>query len=364
MRPRGLLEERGGRQRFRRLLLRWYREHRRPLPWRGTRDPYRVLVSELMLQQTRVATVIPYYRKFVERFPTLEALAAADLDEVLAAWSGLGYYRRARHLHAAARRIVEEHGGRFPRDARAVRELPGVGRYTVGAVRSIAFGEPDPIVDGNVARVLCRVLGIEGDPRTPPVQAQLWDAAEKLVDPEHPGDFNQALMELGATVCAPASPDCSCCPCRGVCVAQATNRQGVLPRRTPRPAPRNEAAAVAVFRRRGRCLLVQRRGETLMDGLWEFPGDGGGGDPATLSGALRRRHRLWAEVGEPLGEVRHGILDRRIRLGVFRGRLLRPPSATAGRGGWRWVAPQAALDGEVALSAAARKVLRLVGAAA
>ena len=348
-------------KRSRRRLLDWYQAHRRSLPWRDEPDPYRVLVSELMLQQTRVGAVIPYFQRFLERFPTLGDLARAPVEDVLAAWSGLGYYRRARHLHAAARKIVDVHGGCIPRDVRAVRDLPGVGRYTAGAIRSIAFGEADPVVDGNVARVLARSLGLEGDPRRAPVRARLWEEAARLLDPDAPGDFNQALMELGATVCTPVQPDCGRCPWKGACVARRTGRQEELPMPGHPGEVRRERAAVAVFRRGGRWLLVRRRDEGLLAGLWELPGDGGGDDAVGLRGALRRRHRLWAEVGAQLGKVRHSILDRRIELGVYRARLLRPPRETAGRDGWRWVVPGRALAGEIALSGAGRKVFRLLG---
>jgi A/G-specific adenine glycosylase len=314
-----------------------------------------------MLQQTRVSVVVPYYERFLERFPTAEALAAAKEEEVLALWSGLGYYRRARHLHAAARQIVVRHGGEFPRPIAAVRELPGVGRYTAGAVASIAFGEAAPVVDGNVARVLARWLGVAGDPKSAEVSGKLWTAASRLVDPEHPGDFNQAVMELGAMICTPSAPECPGCPLRRSCRARAEGRQSELPTRARRVAPRIEPAAVVALRRSGSCLLVRRDGAGLMQGLWELPGDGGGGDGSRLAAALRRRHRLWVEIRESLGEVRHSILDRRIHLAIFRGRLTRPPRQTAGRDGWRWARPAEAMAGSLPLSGAARKVLRALG---
>jgi A/G-specific adenine glycosylase len=348
---------------LRRRLLAWYRRHARALPWRESPSPYRVLVSEIMLQQTRVAAVIPYYERFLLRFPTVRDLAGAPVEEVLALWSGLGYYGRARRLHQAAQLIVARYGGEFPRGPQAVRELPGVGRYTAGALLSIAFQEPEPAVDGNVSRVLARVRGIRGDPRSTRVSRRLWRAAEELLDPRHPGDFNQALMELGATVCTPAQPDCDTCPLPPDCLAQAAGRQESLPTRTRRtPATAVELAAV-VLRRGGRFLLVQRQQSGQLSGLWEFPGvQQDGVTAARLARALQRQHRLVVEVGEPLGEVRHGILDRRIRLAVYRGRLLEAPSRTAGRGGWRWVEGPAARDGGLALAASARKVLALLDA--
>jgi len=345
--------------RLRQNLLAWYRAHARPLPWRDRPDPYRVLVSEMMLQQTRAGAVMPYYRRFVARFPDVVALAAAPLDDVLAAWSGLGYYRRARQVHAAARQIVDRHGGELPRDPTAIRELPGVGPYTAGALRSIAFGEPEPVVDGNVARVLARLLAIAGDPRAARVRRLLWDAAGTLLDPRHAGDFNQALMELGATLCAPVHPDCPRCPWRGDCRARREGRQAELPSPSPRPRTRAVQAAAVACGRGGKWLLVRRSGR-LLGGMWELPGDGQGNDPERLAMALRRQHRLHAEIGERIGEVRHAILDRRIRLVVYRGTLVRPPRETARGTGWRWVRPGRALAGEVPLSAAGRKALRLL----
>ena len=209
---------------FSKRLLRWYDAHRRDLPWRiknGSRetlDPYRVLVSEAMLQQTQVATVIPYFDRFIGRFPTFRALADADEQDVLRLWQGLGYYSRARNLHAAAKRIVREFGGEMPRTAEALRQLPGVGRYTAGAVASIAFDCPAPIVDGNVARVLCRIDRIESDPRTDkPTLEEIWRRAEQILPAARCGDFNSALMELGATVCTPRNPKCLICPMKKGC---------------------------------------------------------------------------------------------------------------------------------------------------
>lgn len=317
-----------------------------------------------MLQQTRVAVVIPYYERFLARFPTVQALAEATGDEVLALWSGLGYYGRARRLHAAAQKIVAEHGGRFPRRLDAVRELPGVGRYTAGAVTSIAFGEPAPVVDGNVARVLVRLRALRGDLKSSAVVRRLWDEAGGLLDPARPGDFNQALMELGATVCLPSLPDCARCPVEGECAARAAGLENKLPRAAPRRPGRAEEGAVLVLRERGRCLVVKRPERGQLRGLWELPGDGGGGDPRLLATALRRRYGFRVEVGKKLGQVRHAILDRRVRLGVFRGMLLEPPSRSAVRSGWRWVRPTDALAGQVPLSAATRKVLVLLGSTA
>ena len=212
---------------IRRDLLSWYDRERRDLPWRRTQDPYRVWLSEIMLQQTRVETVIPYYERFLERFPTVSDLAEAPIDDVLARWSGLGYYRRARSLHEAAGQIVREHAGVFPEDSAEALALPGVGRYTAGAILSIAYGRPEPILDGNVIRILSRWLRL--GPEIP--QSHLWTLAEDLVPEERPGDFNQAMMELGATVCTPRSPSCLLCPVQERCEARAEG----TPERYPAP---------------------------------------------------------------------------------------------------------------------------------
>jgi len=248
---------------FRSRLLSWYQEHRRSLPWRGTRDPYRIWVSEIMLQQTRVAAVLEHYRRFLLRFPTLRDLAAATEPEVLAEWSGLGYYRRARRLHRAASVVIDEHKGHLPRHSAELRELPGIGRYTANAIASIAFGEPVAVVDGNVERVLNRLLNrrLTGE--------VLWKTAQQVLDPEHPGDFNQAMMELGATVCLPGVPQCAGCPVKRLCLSRGVGRarKRSVERRSSR------SASLLVVRRRNTILLRQRSAANrLMAGMWELPG--------------------------------------------------------------------------------------------
>src|SRR5512134_738690 len=226
---RGEAERSRRRGAVRRALLAWYRRERRDLPWRRTRDPWAIWVSETMLQQTRVETVIPYYERFMQRFPNVAALADADTDELMSHWAGLGYYSRARNLKAAASQVVREHGGRVPGDVEALRALPGVGRYTAGALASIAFDRPAPIVDGNVARVLARLLDLDLDVRSPAGQRRLWAEAEALANGPSPGDLNQALMELGALVCTPRTPRCADCPVRRRCRGRAAGRAEALP---------------------------------------------------------------------------------------------------------------------------------------
>jgi len=247
--------------RFRQALLSWYDTNKRDLPWRRTRDPYAIWLSEIMLQQTRVAAVLEHYRLFLEKFPTVQNLAAASQDDVLAAWSGLGYYRRARMLHCCAQEVAAQRGGRFPETAAALGELPGIGRYTSAAIASIAFGEPAAVVDGNVERVLARLDGKSASPR------QHWDRAQELLAPSRPGDFNQALMELGATICAPREPRCLICPVRSLCATQ-----GDSPRAKESAAQKKKEVWCLFERRNGQVRLVQRSKEaSLMAGMWELP---------------------------------------------------------------------------------------------
>jgi len=246
---------------FRRVLLLWYDRHRRDLPWRRTREPYRIWLSEIMLQQTRVAAVLAHYRAFLKRFPNVRALAAASESEVLAVWSGLGYYRRARMLHLCAKKIVSQHRGRFPRTPDALRTLPGIGPYTAAAIASIAFDQPTAVVDGNVERVLQRIAGDTLASR------EIWALAQQLVSHTRPGDFNQAMMELGATVCVPRRPTCQDCPIRKWCTTR-----GDLPLENPKPAQQRKEIWCALERRDGHIRLRQRPTRTsLMPGMWELP---------------------------------------------------------------------------------------------
>lgn len=246
---------------FRAELLAWYRQNRRDLPWRRTQDAYAIWLSEIMLQQTRVSAVIAHYHGFLKRFPTVQKLAAARESSVLAAWSGLGYYRRARNLHAAAKAVVREHGGSFPRTSARLATLPGVGRYTAAAVSSIVFGEASAVVDGNVERVLSRLLGstVSGE--------RVWQVAAQLLSSQHPGEFNQAMMELGALVCVPGEPVCRGCPVRNFC-----RTQGRQPTTLKGPPQVKREIAYALARERNSVRLVQRgANQRLMPGMWELP---------------------------------------------------------------------------------------------
>jgi A/G-specific adenine glycosylase len=342
---------------LRRRLVAWYRRHRRALPWRGIADPYRIWVSEVMLQQTQVATALPFYQSFIARFPDLRALSGARDRDVLAAWAGLGYYRRARHLRDAARLVVREHAGRVPDDPRAFGRLPGVGRYTTGAVLSIAFDRPLPALDGNVARVLSRLWAVPAAIRDPRGAKALWALATALVPMRGAGEWNQAIMELGATVCLPRSPRCAACPVMAWCRARALDRIAEFP-----PTPRRRRAerlrrAVALIERGGRMLLTRREG-TLLAGLWEPPG-------VELADGERARRPLGSALARlglrvrlsPTGEsIHHTITHRDIEVEVWRGELLAPPPRRA--------ALRFAAAGErtLPLTALARKLAGRIGA--
>jgi A/G-specific adenine glycosylase len=306
--------------RLRARLLAWYDAAARDLPWRRTRDPYAVWVSEVMLQQTRVDTVLRYYDRFLERFPTSQALADAPEDDVMAAWSGLGYYRRARMLHAGVREVVARHGGRVPDTAEARRELPGVGRYTAGAIGSIAFDRPEPIVDGNVARVLCRMLGLDQPIERGDTQRQLWQTAERWVQGPRPGAFNQALMELGATVCRKQNPACGGCPVRSGCAAHARGLAAVLPRSRVKRAPR-ATSWVALLATRGSgsdlALLLVRGDGSLFGGLWNLPACEGRGR-ATARELCARLALGGMLAPRRAGELEHVLTHRRLQVELWR----------------------------------------------
>jgi A/G-specific adenine glycosylase len=252
-------------------LLTWYRENKRDLPWRRTKDPYAIWLSEVMLQQTRVDTVIPYYDRFLSSYPTVHALAEAPLEDVLTKWSGLGYYRRARTLHAAAQQVSRERGGIFPREASELREIEGIGPYTAGAVASIAFDTAAALVDGNVIRAFARIFAVNDDVRKPAGVAKIWKLAEDLVPKKNAGDWNQALMELGATVCTPRAPRCLVCPVNDLCEARKQGRENDLPILEAKKAPRAWSRAAVVIERAGEVLLAKRRGDRLFGGMWEPP---------------------------------------------------------------------------------------------
>jgi A/G-specific adenine glycosylase len=303
---------------LRRSLLIWYQISGRDLPWRQSRDPYEIWVSEIMLQQTQVKTVIPYYSRWLTQFPTLQDLAIAAQQQVLKAWQGLGYYARARNLHRAAQVIVEQHDGVFPVELAIVITLPGIGRTTAGGILSAAFNQATPILDGNVKRVLTRLVGL----KSPPNRAiqKLWQLSTLLIDPQKPRDFNQALMDLGATVCTPRHPACLLCPWQEHCQAYNLNMQNELPLSEPRaPIPHKSIGVAVIQDDQGRILIDRRRQEGLLGGLWEFPG--GKVEPEeTIEECIQREIReelgIEIEVGRHLITIDHTYTHFRVRLNV------------------------------------------------
>ncbi len=307
-------------------LLEWYRQNRRALPWRGTSDPYAVWVSEVMLQQTRVETVIPYYQRWMEQFPTLQHLAQAEEQQVLKAWEGLGYYSRARSLHRAARLVVEKHQGRIPASPAELIRLPGVGRYTAAAIASMAFGQDEPALDGNLRRVTARLFNISLPARSPEGEAQILAHLRAHLPPGQAGDFNQALMDLGAMICTPRKPACERCPLAEFCLAKMlgiAEERPVLARRAATPLL---TVTAAIIHREDRVLLTRRPANGLLGGLWEFPG-GKQEEGETLPECLRREIReelgVEIEVGEPFGIYRHAYTHFKVQLHAFFCTLIR-----------------------------------------
>ena len=342
-------------------ILAWFDQHARDLPWRRNRNAYRIWVSEVMLQQTQVAAVVPYFERFLRAFPTLLDLAGAEEQEVLRLWEGLGYYRRAHDLHRAARRLRDEHGGRVPDDPALLEKLPGFGPYTRNAVLSQAFDTRLPILEANSRRVLTRLFGVTTDPRRKSTEGLLWRKAEDLLPPRRVGDFNQAIMELGSLVCTPIRPRCSECPAAPWCVAR---REGIQ-NRIPPPARRADAVAVsemAVVVRKGPCvLLVQRPANGRWAGLWEFPhGPREPGEIAQESATrlLRTLTGLTAQIGGELITLRHGVTRFRITMVCMDARFasgrFRSPVYKRGR----WVRPVALADYPV--SAPQRRLTQIV----
>ena len=305
-------------------LLYWYANAARNLPWRHSRDPYEIWVSEIMLQQTQVRTVIPYYQRWLAQFSTIEQLALADLQQVLKAWEGLGYYTRARNLHRAAQEIMEHYGGVFPTRLAEVLALPGIGRTTAGGILSAAFNQPTAILDGNVKRVLARLVALP----VPPAKAmkQLWQLSETLLDREHPREFNQALMDLGATVCTPKKPDCNSCPWTSHCQAYNLGMQSDLPMREPSsPLPHKTIGVAVIWNEQGQILIDRRRPEGLLGGLWEFPG-GKIEQGETVEECIKREIQeelgIEIEVGDRLITINHAYSHFSVTLTVHHCRHL------------------------------------------
>lgn len=349
---------------IRRRLLAFYDRHRRDLPWRGSRDPYAILVSEVMLQQTTVAAVVPYYERFLARFPDLRSLARASEEEVLTVWAGLGYYRRARSLREACRQIVHRYGGHLPGTVAALRELPGIGPYTAGAVASIAFNLPEPVLDGNVVRVLARLAARSG--RGSGERRLLEQAARTLVEGRRPGDLNQAVMELGATICTPTKPACGACPVARSCSARREGLPEKYPEALRRQSPQQRRGVVLVVRHDGgRVYLVQRRAESLMPGLWELPGLSGQEkdcvalEPRSVARAARRQLGQSVVLGKRLGSFQHTVVNRRVKVEVRIARLRPHGRSGVARAAVRSVDP--GRDPMPPVTAATRKALEVAG---
>jgi A/G-specific adenine glycosylase len=319
--------------RVRRKLLAWYQDNQRNLPWRKTTDPYAIWVSETMLQQTQVKTVLPYYDRFLNRFPTVEALARAPLERVLHAWAGLGYYRRAESLKIAARRIMREHSGKLPSEYQQLRALPGIGDYTAGALLSIAFSKNYPAIDGNVRRVLGRLVSTHDE-------TKIRVVATKLVAGKRPGDVNQALMELGAMLCTPKTPDCSACPFGRECRSRSRDTR-IFARPARRISFTDVVWPLGIVRYRGKILLRRRSLGKLLARLWELPGQ----ETSSRSDAVRALRQELGDISiesrtrRPIGEIRHAITYRRIRAPIYLFECRTHSLPT--RSPWRWLSPEA-----------------------
>lgn len=350
------------RRQFAAALLAWFSAHARDLPWRRTRDLYSIWISEIMLQQTQVATVIGYYERFLQAFPNVTALAAADESLVLRLWEGLGYYRRARQLHAAAKTIVAEHHGDFPRSYEAVRALPGIGRYTAGAILSIGLDQRLPILEANTIRVLSRLIALRDDPRTTRSQARLWNVAEEILPAEDCGAFNQALMELGSELCAPKTPHCSECPVVRFCQARRQGLTAQIPLASKKTQYEDVIETAVVIRRRGKVLVRQCQPGERWSGLWDFP----------RFASLAAEHGDWQKQSqeqllnwlgvemEPLAQLattRHGVTRFRITLHVLEARWIAGGKASQTQ---RWVTSEEL--SQLPLSVTGRKIAGLLGA--
>lgn len=324
---------------FRRKLLKWYDQHARDLPWRRTHDPYQIWISEIMLQQTTVAAVVPYFERFLNRIPTVFELAAAEESEVLRLWEGLGYYSRARNIHRASKVVAEQFGGEFPQTVEGLLSLPGIGRYTAGAIMSFAFDRPAPIVEANTLRLYCRLLNFDGDPRSKAGQAILWAFAESILPKTHPGRLNQAMMELGATLCSPTEPNCEACPINPHCLAYLSGTQNNVPRPKDKVALTDVTEASIAIVHRGQYLLRRRTGKERWAGLWDFVRFEIGrhddyGDSFNLLESIQEMTGLEVQLNGQIAEFRHGVTRYRITLRCF---VAEKRNGQLCEGEWKWV---------------------------
>jgi A/G-specific adenine glycosylase len=328
---------------FAAALLKWYDDCAAALPWRADHDPYRVWLSEIMLQQTQVETVKPYFARFLAAYPTVRDLASAPLHDVLKMWEGLGYYSRARNLHRAAQIVAEQHKGVFPDTVEGLLTLPGIGRYTAGAIASIAYGVRAPVLDGNVIRVFARLLDLPDDVTQPKIRAMLWATADAWLPERRIGDYNQALMELGRVVCRPRSPACADCPIKGHCLAYQRGTQHERPvKKTKAPTPHYDVAAGMIWDDAGRVLIAQRPLDGLLGGLWEFPGgkrEPGEALEACLARELREELSIDVQVGDLFARVEHAFTHFRITLYAYTCRVVSGEAQALGVAAFAWVTP-------------------------
>jgi A/G-specific adenine glycosylase len=364
---------------FRRSLNRWYEANARDLPWRRTHDAYRIWISEIMLQQTTVVAVIPYFERFLKRFPTVKKLATADEQDVLRLWEGLGYYSRARNIHKTAKLIVSDYDGAFPPTADELQKLPGIGRYTAGAIASFAFDTPAPIVEANTLRLYCRLLGYAGDPRSKAGQSLLWNFAERLLPRKQPGRLNQALMELGGTLCSVKEPNCTTCPVRTKCRSFADGNQAQIPRPKTRPTITQLTHVNVIVRKGSKLLIRQHTDDERWSGLWDFPRYELTKDladllPTKITSAsvppslfavepelsqflrseVKQQTGIETEVGEPFHELSHAVTRYKIRLVCFNATAIGGRPGTGAPTKWAGVSELA----EFPLSMTARKIAK------
>ena len=329
---------------FQQLLVDWYGHVAADLPWRRDQDPYRVWLSEIMLQQTQVETVIPYYERFLLTYPAITDLANAPLEHVLKQWEGLGYYSRARNLHQTAQIVAHDLGEHFPQTAEGLQQLPGIGRYTAGAIASIAYGERAPVVDGNVIRVFARLIDLNEDVTQTAIQNSLWEMAESWLPQERVGDYNQALMELGRTVCKPRNPLCDQCPVQTFCQSYANGTQDERPVRAKKaPIPHYDVAAGLIWNEKGQLLIAQRPLDGLLGGLWEFPGgkrESGETLEECLARELREELAIEVSVGDLFVIVKHGFTHFKITLHAYNCDYVSGPPQSIGVRDWAWARPE------------------------
>jgi len=350
-------------QQLRGQLLKWYSTHARDLPWRRSRDPYRVWISEIMLQQTQVATVGAYFDRFVRAFPNVQSLAAAEEADVLRLWEGLGYYRRARQLLAAARQLADAYGGRFPDEAVELQQLPGIGRYTAGAIASIAFNRRAPILEANTIRLLSRLVAFRGNPHTQAGQRPLWHVAEEILPQKRVAEFNQALMELGSLICTPSEPKCHACPLAAVCAAQAAGVQSEIPIAKPRQVYTDLREAAVIVRKNGSVLVRQCAADERWAGLWDFPrfaveADGPLFARTEIAAKVASQTGIKCSPGGLLKTMKHGVTRYRITLDCYQATYMSGRVRASQSAAVRWL-PVRELP-SLPLSTTGRKIANLI----